>query len=73
LLQANNPTGSNTGNGQNIVSFASQFARLSYKYADRYIITGTVRRDGSSKFAPGHQYGVFRQEQLPGRPKKNHF
>lgn len=28
-------------------SLASQFARLTYKFAERYILTGTVRRDGS--------------------------
>lgn len=40
-------------------SLASQFGRLSYNYDSKYFITGTVRRDGSSKFAPGHQYGIF--------------
>lgn len=44
---------------QNINSLSSQFGRLTYKLLDRYIITGTVRRDGSSNFAPGNQYGVF--------------
>ena len=44
---------------QTVQTLASQFARLGYNYADRYFITGTVRRDGSSKFAQGHQYGVF--------------
>jgi hypothetical protein len=47
------------GNGQKIYSLASEFARLTYQYDDRYFITGTVRRDGSSKFDTGHQYGVF--------------
>jgi TonB-linked SusC/RagA family outer membrane protein len=73
LLQANSPAGSNTGNGQNIVSFASQFARLSYKFADRYIITGTVRRDGSSKFAPNHQYGVFPSGAIAWKAKEESF
>lgn len=40
-------------------SLASQFGRLTYKLMDRYIITGTVRRDGSSRFADGHKWGVF--------------
>lgn len=44
---------------QYVSSIASQFGRVTYKLLDRYIITGTVRRDGSSNFAPGNQYGIF--------------
>jgi TonB-linked SusC/RagA family outer membrane protein len=44
---------------QSITALASQFARLGYNYDSRYYITGTIRRDGSSKFDVGHQYGVF--------------
>lgn len=33
--------------------------RLSYKYNDKYYLDVTVRRDGSSRFAPGHQWGTF--------------
>lgn len=35
------------------------FARLHYKYDDRYILSGTIRRDGSSRFGSGKQWGVF--------------
>ncbi|GAL82694.1 SusC outer membrane protein [Algibacter lectus] len=37
----------------------SQFARVHYKFDDRYIVSGTVRRDGSSRFGEGKQYGIF--------------
>lgn len=37
----------------------SQFARADYTFADRYMITGTIRRDGSSRFGPENRYGVF--------------
>ncbi|PUZ27314.1 TonB-linked outer membrane protein, SusC/RagA family [Chitinophaga costaii] len=37
----------------------SQFARIDYNYNSKYLLSGTLRRDGSSFFAPGHQYGVF--------------
>ena len=36
----------------------SQFGRVDYSYKDRYLLSGTVRRDGSSKFV-NQQYGVF--------------
>lgn len=34
-------------------------ARLSYNYSSKYYLDGTVRRDGSSKFGPGHKWGTF--------------
>lgn len=46
------------GNEQTF-SLASQFGRIQYKLKDKYLVTGTVRRDGSSRFAPEHQYGIF--------------
>jgi TonB-linked SusC/RagA family outer membrane protein len=33
--------------------------RLSYNYNSRYYLDATVRRDGSSMFAPGYKWGVF--------------
>ncbi|HEY4289580.1 MAG TPA: TonB-dependent receptor [Puia sp.] len=36
----------------------SQFGRLDYAYNDKYLISATVRRDGSSKLK-AHPYGVF--------------
>lgn len=54
-------------------SLASQFGRLSYKFMDRYLITGTVRRDGSSKFASGHQYGIFPSGSIAWRVKQEPF
>ena len=37
----------------------SYFGRVNYSYADRYLLTATVRRDGSSKFAQDKQWGTF--------------
>lgn len=34
-------------------------ARLNYVYKQRYLLTGSIRRDGASVFSPGHQYGSF--------------
>ncbi len=39
-----------------LVSF---FARANYSYDNRYSVSGTVRADGSSRFAQGHQWGFF--------------
>lgn len=37
----------------------SGFARVNYTYNDKYLLTASVRRDGSSRFGPGNQWGVF--------------
>lgn len=34
-------------------------ARVQYEYAGKYFISGSYRRDGSSRFAPGHRWGDF--------------
>jgi TonB-dependent starch-binding outer membrane protein SusC len=35
------------------------FGRISYKYNEKYYLDATVRRDGSSRLAPGHQWDNF--------------
>ena len=49
-------TASNQDEKQAMISY---FARASYNYDDRYIVSGTFRADGSSKFAVGNQWGYF--------------
>ncbi len=40
-------------------SLYSQFGKIDYAFADKYLISGTLRRDGSSKFGPDSRYGTF--------------
>ncbi|PPL03558.1 SusC/RagA family TonB-linked outer membrane protein [Parapedobacter indicus] len=37
----------------------SFFARVSLNFADRYLFTGTIRRDGSTKFGENNKYANF--------------
>ncbi|WP_460432124.1 SusC/RagA family TonB-linked outer membrane protein [Arachidicoccus ginsenosidivorans] len=37
----------------------SAFGRVMYNYDQRYLLTATLREDGVSKFAIGHQWGAF--------------
>ena len=39
--------------------YASVFGRLTYNWEEKYIINGTFRRDGSSRFGPGKRFGNF--------------
>ncbi len=50
--QSNNGTTSRT-------QLASYFARVNYEFAGKYLLTGIVRRDGSSAFGPGSRFGTF--------------
>lgn len=45
---------SETGN-----SLQSLFTRVDYNFKSRYILTGSFRADGSSKFAPGNRWAYF--------------
>jgi TonB-dependent starch-binding outer membrane protein SusC len=38
---------------------SSLMARLNYDYDDRYLLSGTIRRDGSSRFSKANRFGYF--------------
>ena len=40
----------------NLISY---FGRLNYLFDERFVINGSIRRDGSSRFGPENKYGVF--------------
>lgn len=43
---------------------SSEFARLNYGYDDKYLFTGVIRRDGSSRFGSNNKYGYFPSAQV---------
>src|SRR5438093_511553 len=47
---------SSAGNNSRLLSF---FGKADYNYDGKYFLSLTVRRDGSSTFSPGHQWGTF--------------
>lgn len=38
---------------------ASAYGRINYGFMDKYLLTVTLRRDGSSRFGPNNAYGIF--------------
>ena len=44
---------------QSSYALQSFFGRVNLNYRNRYVMTLTLRADGSSKFAPGNRYGYF--------------
>jgi len=52
---------------------SSFFGRLSYDYKGKYLVTATLRADGSSKFAKGNQWGYFPSAALAWRISDEKF
>jgi len=57
-LDAGSSNLNNSGSGSNY-SLQSWFGKVNYSYDDRYLISATVRRDGSSRFGSANRYGTF--------------
>ena len=51
-------------------SLMSLMARANYSYDDRYLITATIRRDGSSRFGRNNRWGTFPSVSAAWRPSK---
>ena len=58
-LNAGDPTTARNSNASSTRSLSSYFARAAYSFDDRYFITGTIRRDGSSQFAEENKWDWF--------------
>lgn len=57
-LSTGSGTPTNYSNNYNDALY-SLFARVDYAFHDKYLISGVVRRDGSSKFGSNNRYGTF--------------
>ena len=53
------PTSVGLGGGQSKNVLISYLTRVNYEYAGKYLLGASIRRDGSSKFAPGNKWGNF--------------
>ncbi|MEI8073671.1 MAG: TonB-dependent receptor [Bacteroidota bacterium] len=51
----------------------SYMGRVNFSIANKYILTGSIRRDGSSKFNPDNRYGVFPSAAFAWRVKNESF
>lgn len=57
----------------NGVRFASYFTRMNYDYADKYLVSAVLRRDGSSRFGQNNRYGIFPAFSAAWRISSEHF
>ncbi|MBY0243817.1 MAG: TonB-dependent receptor [Sphingobacteriaceae bacterium] len=63
-------SGAYTGSEHKVTSL---FARLNYDYDEKYLFTGIVRRDGSSRFGSNNKYGTFSSFSLGWAVSKEKF
>lgn len=71
LQAASSITGVNTFKGTNtLISF---YGRANYNYDDRFLLTGTLRRDGSSRFGSGNKWGMFPSGSVAWRISREKF
>ena len=61
-------TGTSLGN-----KLLSEFGRLDYNYDGKYLVSATVRRDGSSRFGADNEYGIFPAASVGWRIDKEGF
>jgi iron complex outermembrane receptor protein len=53
-----------------LISF---FGRVNYSYKNKYLITGTLRRDGSSRFSEDNRWGLFPSAAFAWKIKEEDF
>ena len=51
----------------------SYYGRVNYNYQDRYLFTGTLRADASSRFSPNNRWGYFPAASVAWRLNKEAF
>ncbi len=59
--------------GYNVFTMNSYLGRINYSFKDKYLATASVRRDGSSKFGVGYQWGTFPSFSLGWRVNNEEF
>jgi TonB-dependent starch-binding outer membrane protein SusC len=59
LLQSGNPLNNLVNSSKSVYKLQSFFGRANYTYRDKYLVTATVRRDGTSRFSEDNKYAIF--------------
>lgn len=63
----------NVGGGASNYSMISYFGKLNYNYAERYLLSTTLRRDASSRFGKYNNSGIFPSVSLGWRISNESF
>ncbi|WP_138476608.1 SusC/RagA family TonB-linked outer membrane protein [Dyadobacter bucti] len=73
LNQLSNQTNFSATGSDVTAGLASVFGRINYGFDSRYLLTATVRRDGSSKFGSNKRYGIFPSASVAWRLSEEAF
>jgi TonB-dependent starch-binding outer membrane protein SusC len=73
LNQLSNQTNFNASGSDVTAGLSSYFLRGNYNYSNKYLVTATLRRDGSSKFGPENRYGFFPSGSVAWRITEENF
>ena len=71
-LNAGAAPGTNSG-GSGPWAMESYLGRINYNYDNRYLLTGTFRRDGSANFGPDNRWGSFPSVSAAWRVSQENF
>lgn len=72
-LNAGTESSSTNNNGGDIFARNSYIGRLNYAYNNKYLLTATIRRDGSSKISQDERWGTFPSVGLGWRISEEKF
>jgi TonB-linked SusC/RagA family outer membrane protein len=72
-LNAGNATTATNSGGSGTWGMESFLGRLNYNFDNRYILAGTIRRDGSVNFGPENRWGTFPSLSLAWRVTEEEF
>ncbi|CAH1001859.1 TonB-dependent receptor P3 [Neolewinella maritima] len=61
------------GSSRSLAVLQSGFLRANYSFADRYLLTATIRADGSSRFAENEKWGYFPSAAIGWRVSEESF
>ncbi len=70
LNAANGITGNTTESKNVLISY---FGRVQYAYSNKYLLSASIRRDGSSRFGYNNQWGLFPSASVGWRVSQENF
>jgi len=73
VLNQTDLEGRTTYGGEYLGRSVSQFGRATYQYANKYVLQGVVRRDGSDKFGINNRFGIFPSVSLAWKMSEEDF
>ncbi len=72
-LNAGSDIGASNGGGSGPWAMESYLGRINYNFDNRYVVTGTVRKDGSANFGPENRWGTFPSVSAAWRVSQEEF